>query len=71
MNINTNFTYFGELSALLAAIFWSIAVIIFKSASNEVSPFLITALKNTIASFYFLVFFYYLISHFGMMIFNK
>ena len=57
MNINTNFTYFGELSALLAAIFWSIAVIIFKSASNEVSPFLITALKNTIASFYFLVFF--------------
>ena len=57
MNINTNFTYFGELSALLAAIFWSIAVIIFKSASNEVSPFLITALKNTIASFCFLVFF--------------
>ena len=57
MNINTNFTYFGELSALLAAIFWSIAVIIFKSASNEVSPFLITALKNTIGSFCFLVFF--------------
>ena len=57
MNINTNFTYFGELSALLAAIFWSIAVIIFKSASNEVSPFLITALKNTIASLCFLVFF--------------
>ena len=47
----------GELSALLAAIFWSIAVIIFKSASNVVSPFLITALKNTIASFCFLVFF--------------
>ena len=57
MHLNTNFTYFGELSALLAAIFWSIAVIIFKSASNEVSPFLITALKNTIASFCFLVFF--------------
>ena len=57
MNINTNFTYFGELSALLAAIFWSIAVIIFKSASNDVSPFLITALKNTIASLCFLVFF--------------
>ena len=41
-----NFPYFGELSALCAAIFWSIAVIIFTSASQVLSPFLITALKN-------------------------
>ena len=50
-----NFPYFGELSALCAAIFWSIAVIIFTSASQVLSPFLITALKNTIALVFFLI----------------
>ena len=52
----TNSPYFGVGAALSAAIFWSIAVIIFKSASDEISPFLITALKNTIATicFFFL-----------------
>ena len=49
MNLLNNFTYLGEISALCAAIFWSIAVIIFKSASTEITPFLITPLKNTIA----------------------
>ena len=50
-----DFPYFGELAALVAAIFWSIAVIIFRSASMVISPFLITSLKNTIALILFLV----------------
>ena len=52
-----DFPYFGEIAALLAALCWSLAVIIFKSASKELSPFLITALKNTIALSLFIVFF--------------
>jgi len=57
MLINSIFDlpYFGEVAALCAAIFWSIAVIIFKSASKLISPFLITALKNTIALFLFFI----------------
>ena len=50
-----SFSYFGEITALSAAIFWSIAVIIFKSASQHISPFLITALKNTIALICFII----------------
>ena len=57
MNQVVDFVYFGELAALLAAFCWSIAVIIFKSASNKLSPLLITALKNTIALFCFIIFF--------------
>ncbi|MBS82822.1 MAG: EamA family transporter, partial [Gammaproteobacteria bacterium] len=53
--MNNMYPYFGEITALTAAIFWSIAVIIFRSASQIISPFLITALKNTIALFLFLV----------------
>ena len=53
--MNSIYPYFGEITALTAAIFWSIAVIIFRSASQILSPFLITALKNTIALFLFLV----------------
>ena len=44
-----NLPYFGEISMLLAAICWSIAVIIFKSASKSLSPLLIVTLKNSIA----------------------
>ena len=57
MNQILDFVYFGEIAALLAAFCWSIAVIIFKSASNKLSPLLITALKNTIALLCFIVFF--------------
>jgi len=53
-------SYFGELSALSAAMCWSIAVIIFKSASKTLSPILITALKNSIALFSFLLLFMFL-----------
>ena len=52
-----NFQYFGELAALSAAFFWSIAIILFKSVSNELSPFLITALKNTIGLICFIFLF--------------
>ena len=38
----TNSLYFGEIAALIAALCWSVAVIIFRSASKEISPFLIT-----------------------------
>ena len=57
MNTIINSTYFGEICALSAAICWSFAVIIFKSASKSLSPLLITALKNTIALLLFIVFF--------------
>ena len=52
-----NFQYFGELAALSAAFFWSIAIILFKSVSKELSPFLITALKNTIGLICFIFLF--------------
>ena len=57
MNQIISYSYFGEMAAISAAICWSIAVIIFRSASKELSPFLITALKNTIALFLFIIFF--------------
>jgi len=57
MNQIINYTYFGETAAISAAICWSFAVIIFRSASKELSPFLITALKNSIALILFTLFF--------------
>lgn len=50
----------GEIFSLMAAIFWSIAVVIFKSLSHKVSPFLINALKNTIALICFSILLIYL-----------
>ena len=57
MTLIVDSQYLGFGAALSAAIFWSIAVIIFKSASEEISPFLITALKNTIAAICFICLF--------------
>ena len=57
MNQIVNSPYFGEISALIAAFCWSIAIIIFKSVSHILSPILITALKNTIALFLFIILF--------------
>jgi len=57
MNQIISSTYFGEFAMLSAAICWSIAVVIFKSASKFLSPLLITALKNSIALFSFIIFF--------------
>ena len=45
----------GEIFALMAALFWSIAVVIFRSLSQNISPFLINALKNTIALICFII----------------
>tara|TARA_Y100001970_G_scaffold282860_1_gene396745 strand:- start:1088 stop:1999 length:912 start_codon:yes stop_codon:yes gene_type:complete len=45
----------GEIFALMAALFWSIAVVIFRSLSKSISPFLINALKNTIALICFII----------------
>lgn len=45
----------GELFSLMAALFWSFAVVIFKSLSSRISPFLINALKNTIALICFII----------------
>jgi len=59
MNLIANSAYFGVGAALSAAVFWSIAVIIFKSASEEISPFLITPLKNTIAIICFIFLFFF------------
>ena len=47
----------GYLSALSSAFLWSIAVVIFKSVSNLLSPFLINAIKNTIAFILFIILF--------------
>ena len=57
MNQIVSSQYFGEISALIAAFCWSIAIIIFKSVSYILSPILITALKNTIALFLFIILF--------------
>ena len=45
----------GEVLALMAALFWSIAVVIFKSLTQKISPFLVNALKNTIALACFII----------------
>tara|TARA_B100000073_G_C23710993_1_gene564263 strand:- start:870 stop:1793 length:924 start_codon:yes stop_codon:yes gene_type:complete len=58
MNQIINYTYFGEMAAISAAICWSFAVIIFRSASSELSPFLITALKNSLALIFFTLSFF-------------
>ena len=49
--------YFGYIAALCSAFLWSIAVVIFKSVSKELSPFLINAIKNSIAFFLFFIIF--------------
>ena len=54
------FFYSGELAAILAAILWSVAVILFRSLSKNISPFLIAALKNSIALLLFIILFLYL-----------
>ena len=50
-------TYIGEFSALAAALFWSIAVILFKSVGNKISPIVLNPLKNTIAFILFIIVF--------------
>jgi len=53
------FPYFGELCMLIAAILWSVTVILLKSSSNQLSPFLINPIKNSIGLLLFLILFVY------------
>jgi len=53
------FPYFGELCMLVAAILWSVTVILLKSSSNHLSPFLINPIKNSIGLLLFLILFLY------------
>ena len=53
------FPYFGELCMLVAAILWSVTVILLKSSSNQLSPFLINPIKNSIGLLLFLILFLY------------
>ena len=57
MQYIVNLNYFGEICALFASICWSIAIIFFKSVSKNLSPILITAFKNSIGLFFFILFF--------------
>ena len=45
----------GEIFSLMAAFFWSIAVVTFRSLTQKLSPFLINALKNTIGLACFII----------------
>ena len=56
--MNYNFLYIGEFSALAAALFWSIAVILFKSVGNKVLPIVLNPLKNSIAFLIFMIVFF-------------
>tara|TARA_Y100001970_G_C14153261_1_gene813970 strand:+ start:224 stop:1135 length:912 start_codon:yes stop_codon:yes gene_type:complete len=56
----TSIPYFGYIAAICSAFLWSIAVVIFKSVSKELSPFLINAIKNSIAFFLFFLLFNFL-----------
>ena len=58
MKIFINSPSFGVVAALLAALCWRVAVIIFKSSSRFLSPLLIVLLKNTIATLCFVVLFF-------------
>jgi len=53
------FPYFGELCMLVAAILWSVTVILLKSSSNHLSPLLINPIKNSIGLLLFLILFLY------------
>jgi len=53
------FPYFRELCMLVASILWSVTVILLKSSSNQLSPFLINPIKNSIGLLLFLILFLY------------
>ena len=45
----------GEICSLLSAIFWALAIIIFKKIGDRVSPIIINPIKNTIGLLLFLL----------------
>lgn len=50
-----NFPYLGEALALICAIFWAIAVILFKKSGEKTPPFSLNLYKNIIGSVLFLI----------------
>ena len=51
----TEISYMGEICSLLSAIFWALAIIIFKKIGDRVSPIIINPIKNTIGLLLFLL----------------
>ena len=51
----TEIPYMGEICSLLSAIFWALAIIIFKKIGDRVSPIIINPIKNTIGLLLFLL----------------
>ena len=61
--------YIGITFAISASILWSITVVTIKPITNQVSPFLINPIKNSIGFFYFLSVLFYLTFPYGIMIY--
>ena len=47
--------YAGEICSLLSAIFWALAIIIFKKLGNQISPMVINPVKSTIGLLLFII----------------
>jgi drug/metabolite transporter (DMT)-like permease len=55
MNSELAFPYFGEILALICAIFWAIAVILFRKSGEKTPPFSLNLYKNIIGTVLFLI----------------
>jgi len=55
MNSDLTFPYLGEILALICAIFWAIAVILFKKSGEKTPPFSLNLYKNIIGTVLFLI----------------
>ena len=51
----TTIPYLGEICSLLSAIFWALAIIIFKKIGDRVSPMVINPVKSTIGFILFIL----------------
>jgi drug/metabolite transporter (DMT)-like permease len=51
----TTIPYLGEICSLLSAVFWALAIIIFKKIGDRVSPMVINPVKSTIGLFLFIL----------------
>lgn len=55
MNSDLAFPYLGEILALICAVFWAIAVILFKKSGEKTPPFSLNLYKNIIGTVLFLI----------------
>ena len=51
----TTIPFLGEICSLLSAVFWALAIIIFKKIGDRVSPMVINPVKSTIGLFLFIL----------------